>query len=81
MILTTVPYLLSLIQQIKCNGWTYQSGSVVNMGATSVVIVALVVVLVSPSEGAVSSTTPLKEVFREMRQLAEVSESVRPERH
>ena len=37
-------------------------------------VAALVTVLVPSSEGAVSaSTTPLKEVFREMRQLAEVN--------
>ena len=41
--------------------------------AMAAVAAALVTVLVPSSEGAVSSSmTPLKEVFREMRQLAEV---------
>ena len=42
--------------------------------ATALAVAALVLVLVSSSEGAVTTEPPpLKEVFREMRQLAEVS--------
>ena len=50
-----------------------------NMGpgaaSAAAATVALVTLLVTASEGAASTTTmtPVKEVFREMRQLAEVS--------